>query len=47
MPVPVLYGVQVEYDICIEWEAIDELEPVPLSYISAFKWKSIFPQIGT
>ena len=49
MSVPVLHGVPVEYDICTEWEAIDELEPVPqvTLAISVLKWKSIFPQIGT
>ena len=35
MPVPVcvLYKAPIEYGICTEWEAIDELEPVPQSYI--------------
>ena len=33
MPVPVLYGVPVEYDICTEWKAIGKLEPIPPSYI--------------
>ena len=33
MPVPVLHKVPTEYDTCIEWDAIDELEPIP-SYIS-------------
>ena len=30
MPVPVLHGAPTEYDVCTEWEAIDELEPIPL-----------------
>ena len=33
MPIPVLHGVQVEYDVCTEWEAIDESEPISPSYI--------------
>ena len=33
VPVPVLHGVPVEYNICTEWEAIDELEPISPSYI--------------
>ena len=32
MPVPVLHRVPTEYDTCTEWEAVDELEPIP-SYI--------------
>ena len=32
MPVPVLHGVPTEYDTCTEWDAVDELEPIP-SYI--------------
>ena len=32
MPVPVLHRVPTENDTCTEWEAIDELEPIP-SYI--------------
>ena len=32
MPVPVLHGVPTEYDTCTEWEAVDELEPIP-SYV--------------
>ena len=26
MPVPVLHGVPTEYDVCTEWDAVDELE---------------------
>ena len=33
IPVPVLHRVPVEYDICTEWEAVDELEPISPSYI--------------
>ena len=33
VPVPVLHGTPTEYNVCTEWEAIDELEPIP-SYIS-------------
>ena len=33
MPVPVPRKVPTEYDTCTEWEAVDELEPIP-SYIS-------------
>ena len=32
MPVPVLHGVPTEYNTCTEWDAVDELEPIP-SYI--------------
>ena len=32
MPVPVLHGAPTEYDTCTEWDAVDELEPIP-SYI--------------
>ena len=32
MPVPVLHRVPIEYNTCTEWEAVDELEPIP-SYI--------------
>ena len=32
MPVPVLHRVPTEYDTYPEWEAVDELEPIP-SYI--------------
>ena len=32
MPVPVLHGVPTEYDTCTEWDAVDELKPIP-SYI--------------
>ena len=28
MPVPVLHGVPTEYDVCTEWDAIDEIEPI-------------------
>ena len=28
MPVPVLYGVPTEYDVCTEWDAVDKLEPI-------------------
>ena len=28
MPVPVLHRVPTEYDICTEWDAVDELEPI-------------------
>ena len=28
MPVPVLHGVPTEYDVCTEWDAVDELEPI-------------------
>ena len=28
MPVPVLHGVPTEYDVCIEWDAVDELETI-------------------
>ena len=28
MPVPVLHGIPTEYDTCIEWKAVDELEPI-------------------
>ena len=28
MPVPVLHGVSTEYDVCTEWDAVDELEPI-------------------
>ena len=32
MPVPVLHRVPTEYDTCTEWDAVDELKPIP-SYI--------------
>ena len=28
MPVPVLHGVPTENDVCTEWDAVDELEPI-------------------
>ena len=28
MPIPVLHGVPTEYDVCTEWDAVDELEPI-------------------
>ena len=28
MPVPVLHGVPTEYDVCTEWDAVDEVEPI-------------------
>ena len=28
MPVPVLHGVPTEYDVCTEWDTVDELEPI-------------------
>ena len=28
MPVPILHGVPTEYDVCTEWGAVDELEPI-------------------
>ena len=28
MPVPVLLRVPTEYDVCNEWDAVDELEPI-------------------
>ena len=28
MPVPVLHGVPTEYDVCTEWDAVDELEQI-------------------
>ena len=28
MPVPVLHGVSTEYDVCTEWDPVDELEPI-------------------
>ena len=28
IPVSVLHGVPTEYDVCTEWDAVDELEPV-------------------
>ena len=28
MPVPLLHGVPTEYDVCTEWDAVDELEPI-------------------
>ena len=28
MPVPVLHGVPTEYDVCTEWDAVDELYPI-------------------
>ena len=32
MPIPVLHGVPTEYDVCTEWDAVEELEPIS-SYI--------------
>ena len=32
MPVPVLHGAPTEYDVCTEWDAVEELEPIS-SYI--------------
>ena len=28
MPVPVLHGAPTEYDVCTEWDAVEELEPI-------------------
>ena len=32
MPMPVLHGASTEYEVCTEWDAVDELEPIS-SYI--------------
>ena len=32
MPIPVLHGAPTEYEVCTEWDAVDELEPIS-SYI--------------
>ena len=28
MHVPVLHGVPTEYNVCTEWDAVDELKPI-------------------
>ena len=28
MPIPVLHGAPTEYDVCTEWDAVKELEPI-------------------
>ena len=28
LPMPVLHGAPTEYEVCTEWDAVDELEPI-------------------